>query len=39
MSDPYVSKDRDRDPYTLYCFNVDCLDISNAPTDLMSQPV
>ena len=33
MSDPYVSKARGRDPYTLYCYNVHCLDISNAPTE------
>ena len=33
MSDPYVSKARGRDPYTLYCYNLHCLDISNVPTD------
>ena len=32
MSDPYVSKARGRDPYTLYYNNVHCLDISNVPT-------
>ena len=33
MSDPYVSKARGRDSYTLYCYNVHCLDISNVPTE------
>ena len=33
MSDPYVSKARGRDQYTLYCYNVRCLDISNVPTE------
>ena len=33
MSDPYVSKTRGRDPYTLYCYNLHCIDISNVPTD------
>ena len=33
MSDPYVSKVRGRDPYTLYCYHIHCLDISNVPTE------
>ena len=33
MSYPYVSKARGRDPYTLYCYNIHCLDISNEPTE------
>ena len=33
MSVPYVSKARGRDPYTLYCYNRHCLDISNVPTE------
>ena len=35
MSDPYVSKARGRDPYTLYCYNIHVhyLDISNVPTE------
>ena len=33
MSDPYVSKARGWDPYTLYCYNVHCLDISNVSTE------
>ena len=33
MSGPYVSMARGRDPYTLYCINVHCLDISNVPTE------
>ena len=33
MSNPYVPKARGRDPYTLYCYNVHCLDISNVPTE------
>ena len=42
MSDPYVSKARGRDPYTLYCYNVHCLDIYvptefNVPACVKSQ--
>ena len=33
MYDPYVSKARGRDPYTLYCYNIHCLDISHVPTE------
>ena len=33
MSGPYVSKARSGDPYTLYCYKVHCLDISNVPTE------
>ena len=33
MSDPYVSKAKGRDPYTLYCYNEHFLDISNVPTE------
>ena len=33
MSDPYVSTARGRDPYTLYCYHIHCLDISNVPTE------
>ena len=29
----HVSKARGRDPYTLYCYNIHCLDISNEPTE------
>ena len=33
MSDLYSSNARGRDPYTLYCYNVHCLDISNVSTE------
>ena len=34
MSDPYVSKARGRDPYTLYCYNVHLpRHPSNVPTE------
>ena len=42
MFNPYVSKARGRDPYTLYCYNVHCPDIYvptefNVPACVKSQ--